>query len=52
MRLGFFGEVGFDEEFGGLLLFRGEGFEVSDALELLGGEGYPRAWAKIVNFSS
>ncbi len=33
MRLGFFGEVGGDEECGHLLLFGGEGAEVLDALE-------------------
>lgn len=37
--LGFFGEVGFDEESGDFLLFGGEGSEVGDALELFGGEG-------------
>jgi hypothetical protein len=37
--LGFFGEVGFDEESGDFLLFGGEGAEVLDASELFGGEG-------------
>ena len=38
MRLGFFGEVGGDEKLGDFLFLGGEGVEVGNALELLGGE--------------
>ncbi len=44
MGLGFFGEVGIGEELGDFLFFCGEGFEVGNALELLGGEGGLWGW--------
>jgi hypothetical protein len=39
VRLGFFGEVGGDEELGDFLFLGGEGAKVGDALELLRGAG-------------
>ena len=38
MKFCFFGEVGGDEELGDFLFLGGEGAEVGNALELLGGE--------------
>lgn len=43
--LGFFGEVGLDEELGDFLFLGGEGAEVGDTLELFGGESGFGRWS-------